>query len=224
VSLPRAILFDWDNTLCDSYATIGSAINATRKKYGMPEWDDSEVLRFCTRPAREVFPEWFGDKASEAQDFFYSRFEAEHLTGVKPLPLVEESLKKIHELGIVLCVVSNKRGDLLRAEVEKLGWKELFVSVVGSCDADQDKPSAKTVELALSGTGIDPAKDEVWFVGDSEIDINTGKNAGCKTVLIGSESEGKKFGALRIFSDCVNLYQWVYNHSKQSSGNGQGFF
>jgi phosphoglycolate phosphatase len=80
-------------------------------------------------------------------------------------------------------VVSNKRGVTLRKEARHLGWDSLFRSLVGATDAPRDKPAPDPVYLALERAGP-PAAGEVWFVGDTDIDMLCAVRAGCVPVLL----------------------------------------
>jgi len=73
-TLPRAIIFDWDNTLVDSWGAISEAINFVRARYGLQTWNHDEILENCTRSARESFPEWFGDAWQTAWTEYYDYF------------------------------------------------------------------------------------------------------------------------------------------------------
>lgn len=89
--------------------------------------------------------------------------------------------------GVPMAVVSNKHGDLLRKEVDVLGWGQFFYSVIGSYDTPEDKPSATPLLHALSIKKINPCP-RIWFVGDSLIDMNCAKNAGCTPVSVGLQA------------------------------------
>jgi phosphoglycolate phosphatase len=88
--------------------------------------------------------------------------------------------------GLHLGVVSNKRGRFLRLEAERLGWTGHFGRLVGAADAPVDKPAVEPVDLALVESGI-PRGADVWFVGDTDIDMNCAINAGCLPVLLRRE-------------------------------------
>jgi phosphoglycolate phosphatase len=107
--------------------------------------------------------------------------------------------------GLLLGVVSNKRGNLLRLEAAELGWDRYFGPLVGATDAAQDKPAPEVVDFALAGSGI-AAGPGIWFVGDTDIDILCAHNSGCTAILLRPEppAEGE-FGAVspaRHVSDC----------------------
>src|SRR6202043_3230987 len=96
----------------------------------------------------------------------------------------EAMLRSLAGQGIFLGVVSNKTGPLLRREVARLGWAGVFGSGIGGGDAAADKPACEPVHLALTPSGI-PAGEEVWFVGDTAVDMECAHNSGCIPVLLG---------------------------------------
>lgn len=183
LSRPRAIIFDWDNTLIDSWECIRVATNATLRHMGHREWTMDETRRNVAKSLRDSFPEMFGDRWEEARDFFYATFRAIHLDHLKPLPGAEALLAGLAEQDLWLAVVSNKNGAFLRLEAERLGWTSYFGRLVGATDATEDKPSAAPVQMALAGSGIEPG-DQVWFVGDALIDMHCAVNAGCVPMLV----------------------------------------
>ena len=71
---PRAVIFDWDNTLVDSWGCILAAMNTTLKAMGHVEWTMEEAKNRVARSLRDSFPELFGDRWTEARDVFYAAF------------------------------------------------------------------------------------------------------------------------------------------------------
>lgn len=183
---PRAILFDWDNTLVDSWLCIQEAYNRTFRHFGMAEWSLEDTRTSVARSLRDTFPEMFGERWTEAKDIFYQSFEAIHLSHLRPLPGAQDMLLDLRARGVYLAVVSNKRGQYLRKEVETLGWSGIFGALVGAADAEQDKPAAAPVHLALRSAPV-AAGPDVWFVGDAGVDLECAVNAGCVPVLIRPE-------------------------------------
>jgi phosphoglycolate phosphatase len=181
---PRAILFDWDNTLVDTWPCIGRATNITLEAMGHKPWDDTELRARVAGSLRDTFPAIYGARWEEARDIFYEAFDEVHLEMLKASEGAEDMLRGAAGSGIYLGVVSNKTGKYLRAEAEHLGWSGLFGRLVGAQDAARDKPASDPVHLALSASGI-VAGPEVWFVGDAPIDVACGHAAGCRTVFVG---------------------------------------
>jgi phosphoglycolate phosphatase len=194
---PRAILFDWDNTLVDSWATIHEALNFLMRAMDKPEWSLADTKTKVRLSLRDAFPLHFGERWEEARDIYLERFRSIHLDRLTPLAGRETMLQRLAAQGIYLGVVSNKTGELLRREVARLGWTALFGNVVGAGDALLDKPACDPVHLALAPSGV-AAGDEVWFVGDTAIDMECAKNSGCIAVLLGSYEPEEEF--LREFA------------------------
>src|SRR5437868_9091943 len=181
VPRPRAILFDWDNTLVDSWTTIHEALNITMALMGQPLWSIQETKDRVRLSLRESFPQHFGERWEEARQIYLDKFSAIHLDRLTVLPGRDELLQQLAGEGIYLGVVSNKTGALLRREAEALGWSALFGAIVGAGDATADKPDAAPVRLALQPSGIGTGKT-VWFVGDTGVDVECARNSRCVSV------------------------------------------
>ena len=150
---PRAILFDWDDTLVDNWAAIGDALNAAFGAMGREPWTHSETRRRARKSLRDSFPEMFGELWEEARDIFYESFAANHLGTLSERPGASVMLEALHGAGLFMAVISNKRGDFLRREAEHLGWNGYFGNLVGAGDAAADKPDAAPVIMALARSG-----------------------------------------------------------------------
>ena len=181
-SKPHAVLFDWDNTLIDSWPTILDALNTTFKAFQMPLWTLEEAKIRVAKSMRDSFPALFGENWRDAGDIFYNRYAAIHVNSLYPLAGAETLLKTLVDANIYLSVVSNKNGEYLRNEAKHLGWDHYFGSLIGALDAEKDKPDPKPVKMALEPSGIKSGPD-VWFVGDSSIDLECAHNAGLTPIL-----------------------------------------
>ena len=121
-------------------------------------------------------------------------------------------LERLKAAGLVLAVVSNKKGHLLRREADHLGWTPWFHRLVGANDAERDKPAPAAVELALAGSGFAPGP-EVWFVGDTDIDMSCAVQSGCQPVLLRAqaplEAEFPDAVDLRHLDSCRALVEFI---------------
>jgi len=181
--MPNAIIFDWDNTLVDSWPVIRDALNTTLTTFGHEPWSIQETRQRVKKSTRESFPGLFGSEWEKAVDVFYARYADIHADAIAPLRGVSEMLADIQSLGIYQCIVSNKRGDYLRKEAETLGWTSFFGQIVGANDAVRDKPASDPIHMALAGSNVLPAQN-VWFVGDADIDMECALNTNCLPVLL----------------------------------------
>jgi hypothetical protein len=83
---PRAIIFDWDNTLVDSWPTIHAALNATLTTMGHAPWTLEESKERVRLSLRDSFPVLFGTRWEEARRVYLDAFRAVHLERLTVLP------------------------------------------------------------------------------------------------------------------------------------------
>lgn len=187
--MPRAILFDWDNTLVNTWPVIHEAMVVTFEAMGHKPWTLEETKARVRRSMRDAFPDLFGERWQEAGEIYQKSYRATHLSKLQPLPLAQDVLARIREMGLFCGVVSNKKGPTLRQEVEHMGWAAYFNSIVGSDDAARDKPHPDPVHLTFEKSHISSGSD-VWFIGDSDIDLECAMNSGCTAILYGESAHG----------------------------------
>ncbi|MBU6475262.1 MAG: HAD-IA family hydrolase [Alphaproteobacteria bacterium] len=180
---PRAVIFDWDDTIIDSWGPTLRALNAALAAMGEEPWTDEEARRRCGASARDLFRQLFGDRWQEADRIFFDALRALFSAHIPVFAGAEPVLKALDDNKIYMAVVSNKRGPLLREEAKKSGLERYFGKIVGAGDAAADKPDPAPVHMALEGSGIAAGAD-VWFVGDSHTDMLCAANAGCLGFLI----------------------------------------
>jgi phosphoglycolate phosphatase len=183
---PRVLLFDWDNTLVDTWPVIHASLADVFTHMGRTPWTLAEVRTRVRHSLRDSFPVLFGDRWEEARDVFYAAFERRHIEALAPAPGAEALLQALQVRGLALGVVSNKAGGYLRKEAAHLGWDRYFKAVVGAGDATRDKPDLAAVQHALEAMDVAPDHDPalIWFVGDSNVDMQVAHAAGCLPVLI----------------------------------------
>jgi len=206
---PQALIFDWDNTLVDSWPSIHQALTETLVAMGHPVWSLETTQERVRLSLRDSFPKLFGERWTEARQIYLDAFRAIHLEQLRPLPGREALVKDLDAAGYFLAIVSNKTGPLLRLEVERLGWEPHFRRTIGANDAAADKPRREPVDMALSDSGIE-AGDAVWFVGDTAVDMECAHNSGCVPVLLGDFDpalpEFEECKPLLAFHDCSSLF------------------
>ncbi|MGH6930806.1 MAG: HAD family hydrolase [Dongiaceae bacterium] len=180
---PKAILFDWDSTLADNWQAIHAAMNATLSAMGHATWTIEQSRQRIKSSLRDGFPTIFGENWRQAMTIYRDAYTASHLEHLREMPGAGAMLAALHGSGLYLGVVSNKIGKYLRLEAGHLGWTGYFGRLVGAHDAQEDKPAVAPVELALEGSGMARGV-EIWFVGDTDLDMRCAINAGCTPVLM----------------------------------------
>jgi len=182
-NLPEAVIFDWDDTLAENWLSIHGALNASLAAMGHGLWSMEKARTNIRLSMRESFPKMFGDRWEEAADIFYTHIRTNHLETLKSLDYAQELLDRLSAAKITLGIVSNKTGDILRAECTHLGWNDYFTNIIGAGDAIKDKPAPDPLHLCLENTGINPGL-KTWYVGDAPSDLECAQNAGVTAVLI----------------------------------------
>lgn len=187
---PKAVLFDWDNTIITSKSLLYHALSLTMDQLDMDKnlLTTREFRENIHLSIREAFPKIFGDRWKEVQDIYQKEFRKRHLEHITLEPGVLEILELLNNLGVTMSVVSNKDGPFLRQEVEKLELGKYFYQVIGAYDAKEDKPSPYPAYMALEGL-YDKGDfgNDIWFVGDSIADLKCGHNCGCTTIIYGND-------------------------------------
>jgi phosphoglycolate phosphatase len=177
----------------------------------LPEWTLAEVKARVRRSLRESFPEIFGAAWEDARETFYTAVRAHHLAVLQPMPGAADAILAVAEAGLPQGVISNKQGPLLRAEAAHLGWAGQFRILLGAGDAAADKPDPAPFRLALPALGH-PAGPAVWYIGDTALDMQAARAAGCTAVLLGDAAhDGGVANAApdHAFADAAALAAWL---------------
>jgi len=184
--LPVAIIYDWDNTLIDTFPLLFEATNLTREKYGLPVLSEAEAKRSMRRPAREVWPDIFGARWQEAHAFYLNHVRSRNLENMAVLAGAAELVAYAAQHGIRQAVFSNKNAVLLRDEVAHFDRDKVFHTVIGNGDFEGlGKPDPAGLFAVMKAMGLD--KDErpdIWYVGDTENDLKAAYAAGVMPVFI----------------------------------------
>lgn len=181
---PTAIIFDWDNTLVNTWPTIYNAMVETFVQMGATPWSFEETKQKVGKSLRDHFPVLFGDKWEVAGKIYGDTYRANNLKNMEGLPLALEMLDILAKTKLYRAVVSNKQGPTLRQEAAHIGWDKYFHKLIGASDAAHDKPHPAPLYLALEGSGI-KAGENVWFIGDTITDVDCALNSGCTPIFIG---------------------------------------
>ncbi len=179
---PRVILWDWDNTLADGWAAVTEALNIAFAAFDRPAWSESDTRARARHSLRESFPPIFGAAWQQAASIFGEAYGRLHVAGVRPMPGVAALLPAVG--GVKMAVISNKDGPFVRRECVALGFERYFAAVLGAGDAVADKPDPAIFRHALERLG-EPAGSDIWYVGDTGLDMQAARAWGCTAVLLG---------------------------------------
>lgn len=207
--LPKAVLFDWDNTLVDTWRVVFDALNAARCAVDRIPFSVEEFWERPHRSMRDTAIELFGDHIEKGERVFYEMIDKFHLEKIRVLEGAEALLNDLKKQNIYVGIVSNKDGHHLRKEVAHLGWNPHFRRVIGARDTKEDKPSPIPVLAALGDSTILPSHD-VWFVGDSIVDVHCAQVSGCVPIVVGHGEAAEQDNIVHA-KDCFGLAQLLIN-------------
>lgn len=182
----KAIIFDLDGTLADTIESIRAALNNTLRAYSLPERSYDETVAAIGSGARTLIklslPE--GQREDDALvsavlAAYHAEYEKTYAEGVALYPGMPEAVASLSGRGYKLAILSNKPDRFVRALTDIL-----FPAGVISYSAGQGRMPMKpdpTVPLLIAHK-LDTPPYECAFVGDSDVDILTAKNAGMLAV------------------------------------------
>lgn len=208
----KAVLFDLDGTLVDSYTALAEAVNYARRQHGMPELSAARIREFIGDGVDRLLERAFDRTAVPhgAREAFESRYDEICCAESKVLAEVEATLEQLAKLDVAMAVCTNKPTSFSRKILEFLRLAGHFRAIVGPDLAGARKPDAQHVLRTLDATGI--AAADALFVGDMPIDVHAARNSGIDVAVVatGSSSSEQLRAAkpdhyLDHFSDLIRI-------------------
>ncbi len=176
------LIFDLDGTLVDSKKDLTAAVNHIRHQFDLPALTEPEIARFIGDGALMLIRRALGPQAAEPHvqtglQMFLSYYRAHMLDSTALYPGVRDTLCRLRDCK--LAVLTNKPVHFSCAMLDGLGIYKHFVAVYGGNSFDHKKPDPVGVYQILSDTK--GQRERTWMIGDSAVDVLTGRNAGIKT-------------------------------------------
>ena len=183
----KACIFDLDGTLTNTLESMTYSVNLTLKEMGLSQITKDQCRMFVGNGARVLIEESLkvsGDpKASRIEEGMkiYGRIFDQNCTyHVTPYEGIPEMLKALKDRGIHLAVLSNKPDRQTVKVVKEIFGDNIFDYAQGQKDGIRRKPASDGVWYLMEQMQV--SKEECLYIGDSEVDAATGKNAGLKTI------------------------------------------
>ena len=209
-----AIFFDLDGTVIDSLQDIADAVNHTMRHFGLREWS-AEALKphlgwGVGTLMKRILPE-AGDARREEILAFYKPYYAVH-AGDKSRPFagIPEMLERLHADGLILAILSNKP-DAAVQPLARDYFSGLMDWVAGETEGVRRKPEPDMLQGAADALGV--ALSRCLYVGDSEVDIDTARNARIDCVCVSwgfrSREQLRAAGAQVIIDEPRELVEFV---------------
>lgn len=178
--MKTAILFDLDGTLLDTLGDLHSSTNAVLRQFGYPERTMEEVRRFVGNGARVLIQKAVPAGEESSVDAVLTAFQSYYAAHcdilTRPYDGIPELLTALGET-YPLAVVSNKPDRAVK-ELAKIYFPALYAR--GESTDCPRKPAPDMVHMAMQALGA----DRCIYVGDSEVDVLTAKNAGVPCIAV----------------------------------------
>ena len=211
----RSIIFDLDGTLLNTLGDLHNSVNHALREMGWKERSLEEVRHFVGNGVRRLVersvPEGCDEERLECCFRLFRQHYLVHCQDTTDLyPGIREMLWEVHKRGIPTAIVSNK----LQAGVDELYdryFRETVDVAIGQREGVPLKPQPDMVDLALRELAVN--RTDAIYVGDSEVDVMTARNAHlpCVSVLWGfrTREELLPAGATRFISRPSELVEGI---------------
>ena len=183
----KLAIFDLDGTLLDTAADLGDSCNFALRQCGFPEHRLDEYYQMVGRGIYNLFraamPEEkvTEDNVQRMAGYFLPYYDAHKCDLTRPYDGIPEMFKKLSESGVRFAVASNKYQDGAEKLIAHFFGEYAFVRVLGQRDGQPIKPDPEIVNQILAAApGV--TKEDTVYVGDSNVDMQTGLNAGVRTI------------------------------------------
>lgn len=183
----KAVIFDLDGTLTDTLKSIWRSANLALEDAGLLPIELDRYRYFVGDGAEELLKRALvadGDTElsclPRVRESYRKHFKKYVNYEVKPYDGILELLSALKERGILLAVNSNKPHDRAVDVVETIFGRNTFQMIVGQCGERERKPAPDGVFYIMEQLKL--SKEEVIYLGDTCVDMRTGKNAGVFTV------------------------------------------
>src|SRR5699024_2431200 len=193
-------------------------MNAVLEEFNLPTYTYEEYKQKVGGGFRKLVLKCLPERTDEdtidkAIDMLYKNYDKRYLNKLKPYDGIEEILNFMVEKDIKLGVNSNKKDEYTKIIIEKFFGKILFVRVYGEREGITNKPDPTSALEIAQAMELKP--EEILFIGDSNADIMTAKNANMDSVGVLWGFRGReelfKYGANYIVSDWKEIIDIVEN-------------
>lgn len=184
--MKNLVIFDLDGTLLDTIEDLGNATNHALRTLGYPERRKEELYqmvgRGITNLLRAALPAGCGteDTVDLMRKHFLDHYGVHLCDFTHPYPGIPALLDHISAAGVRIAVASNKYQEGAETVVRHFFGQYPVQTILGQRDGYPIKPDPGIVQLCIDAAGV--TKEDVLYVGDSNVDMQTGLNAGVDTV------------------------------------------
>lgn len=184
--MKKLIIFDLDGTLLDTIADLAAATNQALETYGFPTHPTEAYRFFVGNGINKLFERALPETARSESDIlkirsaFLPYYNIHNADLSRPYPGITELLQTLQAKGMQLAVASNKYQEATRKLMGQYFPTIRFCAVFGQREGVPTKPDPQVIQEIIGLAHVE--LEEVVYVGDSNVDMQTGANAGVTTV------------------------------------------
>lgn len=179
----KAVLFDLDGTILNTLDDLFYSTNYALEKYNLKKRTYEEIRCFVGNGVKVLIEKAVGENHQHLVDNvileFKNHYKEHSLDHIKEYDGIKELLNELKRKGLKLAVVTNKFNQAAQDIINKY-FNGIFDIVLGETKELNRKPYPDMCNYVLKELGINPS--EALYVGDSDVDILTAKNAGLKCI------------------------------------------
>lgn len=211
----KLAIFDMDGTTLNTLEDLAGSLNYALRQFGFPERTVDEVRSFVGNGVRLLVERGvpagcLADETEQVYEAFSRHYMVHCCDRTKPYDGILEILKTLRGNGVLAAVVSNKPDGAVQ-ELCTRYFENLFQVSVGEREGVKKKPAPDSVNEVLRQLAIQ--KEDAVYIGDSEVDIMTAKNAGMDCISVEWGFKDRMFlvenGAERIVSSPAELAEMI---------------
>jgi len=190
-SLIRGIIFDFDGTLIDSYEAIRESLNHARAAFALEPLPLGKVKKMVGHGLEQLIEGSIGaDRVVDGVRLFREKYETICRERTTLLPQVKETIEELDRRGYQMGIATNKPSYFARAILNALELDHLFEEVVGPNDVEHPKPDPEMLEMVMMRIGLIP--EEVVYIGDMPLDVETARRAGLPVYSVATGSADRQ--------------------------------
>lgn len=188
----RALVFDLDGTLVDSYEALEDSVNHALRSHALETLRPGKIRELVGEGVERLMQRAFApaDVPPSAFAVFEERYDRVCCDLSRTLADVETTLAQLDTLDLPMGVCTNKPTGFSNKILASLGLSRYFAAVVGPDTAGARKPDARHVQATLEAIGA--RADETLFVGDMPIDVLAARNGGTAVAAIATGSSSRQ--------------------------------
>ncbi|MBR5804920.1 MAG: HAD-IA family hydrolase [Clostridia bacterium] len=182
----KLAIFDLDGTVLDTLGDLANSLNYALREYGLPEQTLEQVRLSIGGGLKRMIDRSVPDGVSPAEKeavyhLFVERYASHFMDETRPYDGIQDLLRDLKNSGMLLALLTNKDARMADPLCSTF-FPGMFDLVVGHTPGLRLKPCPDGVESVLNTLSV--RAEDAFYIGDSEVDAETSKNAGTETVIV----------------------------------------